>query len=168
MPQPECMVQCSGVSLKEGWRPALLYRFLPSQCLHEERLLPTARDSGSPGEFGRCWSFFMLRPKSGFWQIKMDESSKQYTAFTVGNLGFFECNCMPLGLYNAHAMFQQLMQNYLGELNLIYCLINLDDTVVFLKMAEEDLHQRVCTHCTATQGVKQVGNKSGCCFLKMP
>ena len=27
--------------------------------------------------------------KSGFWQIKMDESSRQYTAFTVGNLGFF-------------------------------------------------------------------------------
>ena len=28
----------------------------------------------------------------------MDESSKQYTAFTVGSLAFFECNCMPFGL----------------------------------------------------------------------
>ena len=29
--------------------------------------------------------------KVGFWQIAMDEVSKQYTAFMVGNLGFFEC-----------------------------------------------------------------------------
>ena len=44
--------------------------------------------------------FSCLDLKSGFWQIKMDKSSKQYTAFTVGNLGFFKCNCMPFGLYN--------------------------------------------------------------------
>ena len=28
--------------------------------------------------------------KLGFWQIKMEEASKQYTTFTVGNLGFFK------------------------------------------------------------------------------
>ena len=44
--------------------------------------------------------------KSGFWQIRMEEASKQYTAFTVGNLGFFECNWMPFGLCNALATFQ--------------------------------------------------------------
>ena len=38
--------------------------------------------------------------KSGFWQIMMEEVSKQYTAFTVGNLGFYECDCMPFGLCN--------------------------------------------------------------------
>ena len=50
--------------------------------------------------------FSCLDLKSRFWQIKMDESSKQYTAFTFGNLGFFECDCMPFGLCNAPATFQ--------------------------------------------------------------
>ena len=35
--------------------------------------------------------FYCLDLKSGSWQAKMDEESKQYMAFTVGNLGFFEC-----------------------------------------------------------------------------
>ena len=56
----------------------------------------------------------------------MEEALKQYTAFTVGNLGFFKCYCMPFGLFNALATFQRLMQNCLGELNLIYCLSPLD------------------------------------------
>ena len=33
--------------------------------------------------------FFYLDLKLGFWQIKMEEALKQYTTFTVGNLGFF-------------------------------------------------------------------------------
>ena len=84
--------------------------------------------------------FSCLDLKSGFWQIKMEESSKQYTAFTIGNLGFFKCDCMPFGLCNAPTIFQWLMQNYLGELNVIYCLIYLDDVVIFLHTAEEHLH----------------------------
>ena len=47
--------------------------------------------------------------KSGFWQIKMDKVLKQYTAFTVGNFGIFECNCMPFGLCNTPVTFQWLM-----------------------------------------------------------
>ena len=69
----------------------------------------------------------------------MDEALKQYTAFTMGNLGFFECEHMPFGLCNAPATFQRLMQNCLGELNLTYCLIYLDDIIVFSKMEEEHL-----------------------------
>ena len=79
--------------------------------------------------------------KSGFWQIKMEQASKQYTAFMVGNLGFFECDHMPFELCNAPATFQWLIQNCLSKLNLFYCLIYLDDTAIFLQMAEEHLHQ---------------------------
>ena len=71
----------------------------------------------------------------------MEEVSKQYTTFRVGNLGFFECDRMPFGLSNVPATFQRLMQNCLGKLNLIYCLIYLDDLIVFLWTAEEHLHR---------------------------
>ena len=68
---------------------------------------------------------------SGFWQVPMDEESKQYTAFTLGSMGLYECESMPFGLCNAPPTFQRLMQNCLGELNLTYCLIYLDDVIVF-------------------------------------
>ena len=76
---------------------------------------------------------------SGFWQVPMDEESKQYTAFTLGSMGQYECESMPFGLCNALPTFQRLMQNCLGELNLTYCLIYLDDVIVFSKMPEEHL-----------------------------
>ena len=61
----------------------------------------------------------------------MVPESQQYTTFTVGNLGFYEFTHMPLELCNASATFQRLMQNTLGELNLTYCVIYLDDVIVF-------------------------------------
>ena len=79
--------------------------------------------------------------KSSFCQIKMAPGSQQYTAFTVGNLGFYEFTRMPIGLCNALAMFQHLMQNTLGELNLTYCVICLDDVIVFGRTEEEHLEQ---------------------------
>ena len=68
--------------------------------------------------------------KLGFWQIKMAPGSQQYTAFTVGNLGFYVFTHMPFGLCNAPATFQHLMQNTLGELNLTYCVSYLDDVIL--------------------------------------
>ena len=82
----------------------------------------------------------------------MDEESKQYTAFTLGSMGLCECESMPFWLCNALPTFQRLMQNCLGELNLTYCLIYLDDVIVFSKMPEEHLWRmrvvfdRLCEH----------------------
>ena len=99
--------------------------------------------------------FYCLDLKSGFWQIRMDKVSRQYTAFTVGNLGFFECDRMPFGLCNVPATFQQLMQNCMGELNFVYCLIYLDDLIVFSCTAEVHLHWlRVVFDCLQEYNLK--------------
>ena len=71
----------------------------------------------------------------------MDKESKQYTAFTLGSMGLYECESMPFRLCNTPPTFQRLMQNCLGELNLTYCLIYLDDVIVFSKMPEEHLQR---------------------------
>ena len=85
--------------------------------------------------------FSMMDLKSGFWQVKMAEESRPYTAFTVGSLGMYEFLRMPFGLCNAPATFQHLMQNCLGELNLTYTLIYLDDVIVFSDTEAEHLHR---------------------------
>ena len=78
---------------------------------------------------------------SGFWQVLMDEESKQYSAFTLGSMGLYECKSMPFGLCNTPPTFQRLMLNCLGELNLTYCLIYLDDIIIFSQMEKEHLKQ---------------------------
>ena len=71
--------------------------------------------------------FSSLDLKSGYWQVKMNEESKPLTAFTSGPLGFYECDT------NAPATFQRLMETCLGDLNLHWCIIYLDDIVIFSK-----------------------------------
>ena len=71
--------------------------------------------------------------KSGYWQVKMGEESKPLAAFTVGLLGFYEYKRMPFGLTNAPATFQRLMETCLGDLNLHWCIIYLNDIVIFSK-----------------------------------
>ena len=109
------------------------------ECSYKEGFLPITPNTRGARELSRHRPLFL--PGSGIWQIKMEEALKQYTTFTVGNLGFFECDRMPFGLCNAPATFQRLMQNCMGELNFIYCLIYLDDLIMFLQTAEEHLHQ---------------------------
>ena len=99
--------------------------------------------------------YLMFNMNAGFWQVPMDEESKQYTAFTLGSMGLYECESMPFGLCNARPTFQRLMQNCLGELNLTYCLIYLDDVIVFSDTPEEHLRRmRVVFDCLREHGLK--------------
>ena len=51
---------------------------------------------------------------------------------------------MSFGLCNMPTTFQRLMQNCLGELNLTYCLIYLDDVITFSTNEDDQLcHMRV-------------------------
>ena len=89
---------------------------------------------------GAC-IFTSLDLKSGYWQVKLDDKSIPLTAFTVGPLGFYECVRMPFGLTNAPATFQRLMESCLGDLHLNWCIIYLDDIIIFSKDPDEHITQ---------------------------
>ena len=59
-------------------------------------------------------------------------------------MGVYEFLHMPYRLCNAPVTFQHLMQNCLGELNLTYALIYLDDVIIYSKTEEEHL-VHLCT-----------------------
>ena len=88
---------------------------------------------------GGAQIFSTLDLKAGYWQVEMAEECKAYTAFTCGPLVFYECDTMPFGATNAPATFQILMHDCLGELNMNWCIVYLDDIIIFSDTKEEHL-----------------------------
>ena len=78
--------------------------------------------------------FTSLDLKSGYWQIELSEQSTPLTPFTFRPLGFYECVHMPFGLTNAPATFQQLMESCLRDMHLDWCIIYLDNIIIFHRL----------------------------------
>lgn len=67
--------------------------------------------------------------KSAYWQVPLDDASKEKTAFTVPGRGLFHFNRMPFGLQNAPACFQRLVDNLGADLE-PFVFVYLDDIIV--------------------------------------
>ena len=128
---------CAGV--EEGWNSEVLHRLQTSECSHKKDSYPIPKGPETMELLVGARYFSTINLKSGFWQVKVSEDSHQYTAFTVSSMGVYEFLCMPYGLCNAPAMFQHLMQNCFGELNLLFAMVYLDDVIVHLEMPEDHL-----------------------------
>ena len=141
--QPSNSPWCNAVVLvrkKDGsLRFCINFRKLNSLTVKDSHLLP--RICEMLESLTGAAHFSMFNMNSGFWQVPMAEESKQYTAFTLGSMGLYECKSMPFGLCNAPPTFQRLMQYCLGKLNLTYCLIYLDDVIVFSDTPDKHLRR---------------------------
>ena len=82
--------------------------------------------------------FSSLDLRSGYFQIAVDEKSKQYTAFTCKG-GLFQFKKLPFGLQNNPALFSRIMQYVLAGLNWKICINYIDDIIVFSKTLNEHL-----------------------------
>ena len=75
--------------------------------------------------------------KSGYWQVQLDDDSKEKTAFAC-HRGLFQFNVMPFGLSNAPAVFQELMNIVLQGCE-DFAMAYLDDVLIFSKDEKEHL-----------------------------
>ena len=85
---------------------------------------------------GASW-FATLDLTSGYYQVEVEPSHREWTAFTAGPCGFYQWRRMAFGLTNAPALFQRLMERVLSKCHLRTCLVYLDDIVVFGRSVEE-------------------------------
>ena len=158
---------CNAVVLvwkKDGTlRFCIDFRCLNAHTKKDSYLIPKCLETRESLVGARYFSTMDL--KSNFWQVKVSEDSCQYTAFTVGSMGVYKFLRMPYSLCNALAMFQCLMQNCLGELNLSFTIVYLDDVIVYSEMLEDHLTvlQAVFDHF-AHHGLKFKPSK--CHFFK--
>ncbi|UYV73922.1 hypothetical protein LAZ67_11001452 [Cordylochernes scorpioides] len=75
--------------------------------------------------------YFSMDFQSGFWQIDVEESDREKTAFIILDR-LYEFKVMPFGLFDAPATFERMMDNRLEGLKWTICLYYLNDIISFL------------------------------------
>ncbi len=73
---------------------------------------------------------------SAYWQILLKKRSRKYTAFLTA-YGLYQFKVMPFGLVNAPAIFQRLMNNILRDYLKKFCLVYLDDIIIYSKSLKD-------------------------------
>ncbi|CAF1437902.1 unnamed protein product [Adineta ricciae] len=86
---------------------------------------------------GHSW-FTKLDLKSGYYQIPIQQSDKEKTAFVTQD-GLYQFEVLPMGLMNAPPTFQRMMNNIIGYNRWDYVLVYLDDILIFSKSFEEHM-----------------------------
>ena len=85
---------------------------------------------------GEATVFSKLDLNTGFHQIRLKPEDVEKTAFNT-NYGQFEYLFMPMGLCNAPATFQSLMNEIFHDCIDMFVVIYMDDLLVFSKSVEE-------------------------------
>lgn len=139
------------------------YRSLNNKTVSNAFGLPRISDSFDTLKGSRYFSTLDL--KSGFWQIPLDERDKEKTAFSVGQCGFYQYTVLPMGLKNSSATFQRMIESVMGQCNLEWCQLFLDDIIVFSETVEQHLERLgVVFQKLADAGLKLKPEK--CCLMQ--
>ena len=75
---------------------------------------------------------------SGFTQLELDPDDVEKTAFRT-HRGLFQFKRMPFGLRNGPSIFQRVMQGILSQYLWLFCLVYIDDIVVYSKSYEDHI-----------------------------
>ena len=99
---------------------------------------PLPRIDDTLDALGEAQWFSTLDLKSGYWQVEVQPSDREKTAFTIPGKGLWQFKVLPFGLCNAPATFERLMEHVLP---LDQCLVYLDDIVVPGSSFEEEVER---------------------------
>ena len=100
---------------------------------------PLPRIEDILASLGEAKRFTSLDLASGYWQIELDESAREKSAFTT-HRGLYEFTRMPFGLCNAPATFQRVMQQVLAGVEWDSVFSFIDDLLVASKTFSEHLN----------------------------
>ncbi|KAF5372651.1 hypothetical protein D9615_009824 [Tricholomella constricta] len=87
-----------------------------------------------------CKLFTVIDLKNAFNLVRIREGDEWKTAFRTP-LGLYEYLVMPFGLTNAPATFQAFIQDTLRDYIGVFCVVYLDDILIFSRNQEEHDHQ---------------------------
>jgi hypothetical protein len=113
------------------------YRKLNAATISDE--FPIPRQSDIMAALSGAQVLSTLDALSGFLQLEVHPDDVEKTAFRT-HLGLFQFLRMPFGLRNGPAIFQRVMQEILSPFLWIFCLVYIDDIVVYSKTMREHLH----------------------------
>ena len=134
-----------------GLRFCVDYRAL--NAVTQKDVFPMPRIDDMLDQLGAKKIFSTLDARTGYWQICMDPSSREKTAFATHE-GLYEFQVMPFGVCNGPAMFQHLMQQTLRGLG-DFCSVYIDDMIIFSSMVEDHVrHLRLVFDCLRAVGLK--------------
>ena len=118
-----------------SFRPVVDYRKLNERTIPDRLPLPVISDIlHSLGTENRYFSTIDI--KSAFWQIELEEGSKDMTAFSTPT-GHYRFKRMPFGLSNSPLTYMRLMNMVLHGLIGNTANVFLDDILITSKTAEE-------------------------------
>ena len=113
------------------------YRKLNLVTLKDSQPLPRVDDTFDALNFSSWYSTVDMR--QGFWQVRVAESDRPKTAFSIPGSGLWQFVCMPFGLANSPQTFERLVEKVLSGLSWKICLVYLDDIIIFSKTFEEHI-----------------------------
>lgn len=112
------------------------YRGLNAATIKDSHPLPRVDDS-LDALAGAIW-FSTLDFLDGYWQVEVAPEDREKTAFTTGQ-GLYQFRSMPMGLTNAPATFQRVMELVLKGLPWHICMAYLDDVLIYSRSFENHL-----------------------------
>ena len=115
------------------WRFCIDYRRLNAITIKNRYPLPRIDEALDRLQGATIYSLIDL--EKGFWQVPLSLRGKLLTAF-VTPFGQYLWKRMPFGLTNAPAIFQQMMDEVIHEISWAFCMVYIDDIIIFSKSKE--------------------------------